>query len=240
MLILIKGAAGTGKSTLAGRLTSSLGLAPVAWPIADDEMSYGQRLTGEWLDLGRYFGDCRHLDMERVITLLHIVKRDELPPPPAWRPGADRRELLAWRSRVLGEIDNGRLLPALMELTFRLIDATEHAVVEGEVLGSSLTDSLVTRQLLAHYVGVPNLRLLLLQRPPGGGPGSERVALVNGRALHHDEVVGALRRLPDGSIAVSPEVGLTWTGRAAAAAPGGGRPVVAGGPPNALQESRPA
>ena len=155
MLVLIKGAPGTGKSTLADRLVRALGLAPVRWQAAPGLMDYAQHLMAGWIDLAAFFAASRHLDMERVATLLQVEHWNELPPPPRWREGADRGEMLAWRSRFLAQLDAGRFLPELFQLTRRLIDAAEHAVVEGRLLGTTLTDSQLTRMLRERYQGVP-------------------------------------------------------------------------------------
>jgi hypothetical protein len=214
MLALIKGAAGTGKSALAERLVSALDLPPVDWPLSAENLRIGQELMGEWVDLAAYFAQQHHLDLERVVTLLAIEVRDELPPP-RWRPGADRREMVAWRGRIVAEIFSGRLLPSLFELTCRLIDAAPETVIEGELLGSTLADSHLTKMLLERYRRRPVLRVLLMRPPRSGDGGSDPVALVNGRKLTADEVVGVLRRGADGAVEAVPEVGWTWRGESA-------------------------
>jgi hypothetical protein len=205
MLMLIKGAPRTGKTTLADRLASSLSLAPVAWPIPAEVLRQAQSAMGEWVDLAGYFASCRHLGLDHVITLLYLENQDRLPPPPRWRPGADRREMLAWREQVAGEVLRGRLLRPLFRLTCRLVDAADHAVLEGGALGTTLNDSVLTRLLRRRYAQVPTLRILLLRRP-------EFVALVNGRTLCHDEVVQALERGPEGQIQIAPDIGWTSAG----------------------------
>jgi hypothetical protein len=228
MLVIIKGSLQSGKSTLADRLVSALGLAPVAWPLAELDMRAARIAVGDWIDLEQYFGGCRHLDLERAITVVHIENRGVLPPPPRWRPGASPKEMLDWRTRIFREIFAGRLLKELYDLTCRLIDAAEHTVLEGEILGSSLKDSRLTDMLRSRYLHLPTLRVLLQRRPAATPDGEARfLALVNGRWLSHDEVVAALRREPDGSIAVAPEVGWTSTGAEPPRPPG---------PPAALEE----
>jgi hypothetical protein len=216
MLILIKGAPATGKTTLADLLVSSLSLAPVAWPIPAEMLRQAQSAMGDWVDLAAYFASCRHLDMDRVITLLYLERQDQLPPPPRWRPGADRREMLAWREQMVGEVLRGRLLRPLFRLTCRLVDAAEHSILEGGALGTTLGDSVLTRLLRRRYAEVPTLRILLLRRP-------EYVALINGRSLRHEEVIAALERGPGGEIRIAPDIGWTSAG-IPIAAPAGPQP----------------
>lgn len=213
MLVMIKGSLQSGKSTLAERLVSALGLAPIVWPLSELDMREARIAMGEWIDLERYFRDCRHLDLERAITVVHIENRGVLPPPPRWSPGASLKEMLDWRTRIFREIFAGRLLPQLFDLTCRLIEAAEHTVLEGEILGSTLKDSHLAEMLRSRYLHQPTLRIQLQRRPAAAPDGEARfLALVNGRWLSHEEVVAALRREPNGAISVAPEVGWTWAG----------------------------
>lgn len=214
MLILIKGPVGAGKSTLAGRLVSHLDLDPVRWPVSEEKLALCQSYMGEWIDVSAYLDDCRHVDLERVLTALQITRLEEFPVPPKWSPGAPIGDMLEWRTQVFSEIYSGRFLPELYELTCSIIDALPHAVVEGEILGTSLQDSALTRRLRGRYAAVPTLRLQARCQPAGEpGAAPSYLALVNGRLLSHDDVVAALSRRPDGGIAVAPELGLSWSGQ---------------------------
>jgi hypothetical protein len=211
MIVLIQGPPDSGTSAFADRIVSALQLAPVAWPITEDIIQRVRSTMGQWVDPIEYFAQRRHIDMDRVLTLLQIEKRDVLPRAPRWQPGSDRSEMLKWRRDILREIHGGRFLPDLFALTCRLIDSQEHSVVEGGLLGSSLNESLLTRRLRSHYEHVPMLKVLLQGHPGAAGQGSA-VALVNGSRLTADELLRDLRREPDGRISVSPVLGWTWAG----------------------------
>ncbi len=216
MLVLIKGLDGSGKSTLADRLVAALALPPVDWPLDPEILPHAEQAMGGWVDLeADYFGRCRHLDMERVVTLLHMQKWAELPPPPQWRPGAGLEELLGWRMEIFREVFQGRFYPDLFRLTCELVKAQEHAIVEGQILGSKLGDSRLIRMLRQHFRERAVLQLLL-DEPPTGVPPERRVR-VNAKNLTTDELVGALRREADGRVTVDPELGWTWPGEPAAA-----------------------
>ncbi|MCP4655710.1 MAG: hypothetical protein GY856_09855 [bacterium] len=215
MLILIKGPPKTGKSRLADRLVSALDLEPVAWTIPADVMQQAQGTMGDWVELStQFFGRCRHLDLQRLATQLQIENRGGFPPPPQWRPGSELGEMLKWREQIERKIHSGHMLPELFRLSCRYLDATEHAVVEGTILGSTLNDSLLTKMLRRRYLERPLLQILLRRGDAGdaGGDGAP-LALVNGKELTHDEVVEAVRRRPDGGITVDPGVGWTWGGK---------------------------
>ena len=218
MLILIKGPLGSGKTTLAGRLVEHLGLPPVEWPLSAGQLAESQEFMGEWIDVAAYFDACRHVDLERVLTVLQMHKLAELPPPPRWRPGAPVAEMMRWRGRIFDDLYSGRFLPDLADLTCRLIAALPHAVVEGEILGTSLRDSALTREVRRRFARVPVLRLRTARLAAGG---AVRYAVVaHGRQLDHDELLAALWRRPDGTIGVDPSLGLTWTGAGETAAAG--------------------
>jgi hypothetical protein len=161
---------------------------------------------GGWIDVAGYLAGGRHVDLERVLTVLQIQQLHELPPPPRWRPGAPVAEMMRWRGRIFDQLYSGRFLPQLVDLTCRIVDSLPHAVVEGEILGTSLRDSSLTHALRSRYAAVPCLRLTGVR----GGDGI--CVAVNGRRLDHDGLLAALGRRADGGIDVDPEVGLSWSG----------------------------
>lgn len=215
MLILIKGAAGSESSHLAGRIVSHLGLAPIEWSVDPGVLAEARRCLGEWFDLDAYFRDCQHVDLERVFTLLQLDHLHLWPPPPQWSPGSSPEAMFAWRAAIFVQLGSRSFLPALLARTCRLIDSVEQAVVEGKALGGSRQDSLLTRMLRERYQDRPTLRVLL-QRPAigGSGPAGGALALVNGRWLRQDELLAGLSRRPDGGVDVDPELGLSWSGNA--------------------------
>jgi hypothetical protein len=212
MLILIKGPAGSGTGELADRIVSRLDLPPVTWPLDPAALAEAQGWVGEWIDLAAYFRQCRHVDLDRVLTLLQLDNLQRWPPPPCWRPGTPPDAMFAWRGSVFRELGTRPFLPALFERTCGVVDSLEHAVVEGKSLGGSRQDSLLTNLLRQRYAARPMLRVLL-QRP--SPPDPDR-ALVNGHWLEHDELLGALSRRPDGGVEVDPWLGLSWSGETAA------------------------
>jgi len=218
MLILIKGPLASGKTTLAGRLAADLSLRPVVWPLSEEQLAESQEFMGEWIDVKRYFAACRHVDLERVLTVLQIHKLRELPPPPRWRPGAPIEEMMRWRVRIFEDLYAGRFLPDLIQLTCQLVDSLPHAIVEGEILGTRLRDSNLARSLRRRYARTPTL-LLRAHRLRADGGQRRYLVTGNGRQLDHDTMVAALWRRADGGLGVKPTLGLTWSGTGQSGAP---------------------
>ena len=208
MLILINGAAGTGKSTLAGRLSEALALEPPAWPIRPEAFEQFRRIASGWMEVGTdYFAAERHINMDKLVALAMVNNMDRLPPLPD-APDQDPESARQWVGASIQSVAAGKLMPRFFQLLCEMIDAREHAIVEGTNLGHRAFDAPTARMLLFKY-GHRGVAQITASRQPYDGPQLDPDATYEwsvsfqGKAYEHDALLGLFERTAEGDVSIA-------------------------------------
>ena len=213
MIIIVKGLSNVGKSSFSRRLAAALEFTPPVWPIDTDELEVWQSSLKGWAEGSPDFlVGTRHIDTDRVAGLSLFQHCDRFPMPPAGGADVPRDVFDQWRDAVLPELLKPPLFDRFFALLCGMIESTGlSTVVEGTLMGTGRTDSLLTRMLKFKYRRVPFVEIIM-QRFPYDSPTMPvgvdvvRRAVVNGRSFAPEDVIEAFHRGADGGLVLQ----LPW------------------------------
>jgi hypothetical protein len=179
-------------------------LTPPVWPVDSDSLAIWQGALMGWEEGSPDFlVGTRHIDTDRVVALSLFLHCDRFPLPPAGGADVPREVFDRWRDSVAPSILKPPLFDRFFARLCSMIESTGlSTVVEGTLMGTSRTDSMLARMLKFKYSRVPFLDIVL-QRFPYAGPTMPegvvvRRAVVNGKSYTQEAVIEAFRRQSDG------------------------------------------
>ena len=206
MIILVKGPRFLNQTEFAQRLAEHLDLPKLPWPIDEKTLEEWAGALGGWQEADpEFFFSTRFVDIDRVVAIVFWRHRLELPPAPSG-PNVSRQDFERWRDK------NAQLVAEtyqreVFDLCCGMIDAVDHAVVSGSLLGSSPRDTMLSRMLQFKYGQVPLLRLLLKSPAGAGFSGDHNQQLLiecQRKDFTAEEFLKSVWRNDDGSIGLAP------------------------------------
>lgn len=196
-----------GDGHFAQHLAARLDPEPPRWPIDAAGLEAWTRLFAGWSDADPSIFRAREINVDHAIALVVFEQRHNYPAPPPFSSETPPEVFERWRIACCLDVLD-KHLPRVFRVVCDLVDSVKLPVVCGSELGTSPQDSLLTRMLVFKYSRRSFLKILLQEGGYDADAAKEKppVALVHGRPFSPDRLLSMIRRAPDGSVDLAPEL----------------------------------